>query len=199
MVASSTRGLIRRCASSTPRAAARGRAFGQRDAINRSYGSHAVFDVGKTLVAGGGPSINTALVIDTNGATPQVVRHVADGLRASPAQPHIACRRERPCHGRQLHRGVAHRHERRCLQRGAVGPRDRSMDNAFGAGCDSPVPLDRAAAPRWPRALLGWRHLRHLRPGRLSGQERRDLHAAISIQEGRLRRARTAPRDHGRA
>jgi len=46
--------------------------FGQRDAINRSYGSHAVYDVGKTLVAGGGSSSNTALVIDTNGATPQV-------------------------------------------------------------------------------------------------------------------------------
>ncbi len=46
--------------------------YGQRDAINRSYGSHAVYDVGKTLVAGGGPSSNDARVIDTNGATPQV-------------------------------------------------------------------------------------------------------------------------------
>ena len=46
--------------------------FGQRDAINRGYGSHAVYDIGKTLVAGGGPSTRTALVIDTNGATPQV-------------------------------------------------------------------------------------------------------------------------------
>ncbi len=46
--------------------------FGQRDAINRSYGSHAVYDVGKTLVAGGGPSSKNARVIDTNGATPQV-------------------------------------------------------------------------------------------------------------------------------
>ena len=46
--------------------------FGQRDALNRSYGSHAVYDVGKTLVAGGGPSSNDARVIDTNGATPQV-------------------------------------------------------------------------------------------------------------------------------
>jgi hypothetical protein len=46
--------------------------FGQRDAINRDYGSRAVYDVGKTLVAGGGPSsTNTARVIDTNGATPQ--------------------------------------------------------------------------------------------------------------------------------
>src|ERR671925_453106 len=46
--------------------------FGPRDAINRSYGSRAVYDVGKTLVAGGGPSSNDARVIDTNGATPQV-------------------------------------------------------------------------------------------------------------------------------
>ena len=46
--------------------------FGQRDAIDRTYGSHAVYDVGRTLVAGGGPSSNDARVIDTNGATPQV-------------------------------------------------------------------------------------------------------------------------------
>jgi hypothetical protein len=47
-------------------------AFGQRDAINRGYGSHAVFDIGKTLVAGGGSSSSDARVIDVNGATPQV-------------------------------------------------------------------------------------------------------------------------------
>jgi hypothetical protein len=46
--------------------------FGQRDGIHRDYGSHAVFDVGKTLVAGGGSSSKDARVIDTNGATPQV-------------------------------------------------------------------------------------------------------------------------------
>ena len=46
--------------------------FGQRDAIDRDYGSHAVYDVGKTLVAGGGPSSNDARVIDTNGAKPLV-------------------------------------------------------------------------------------------------------------------------------
>jgi Domain of unknown function (DUF1929) len=46
--------------------------FGQRDGIYRDYGSHAVFDVGKTLVAGGGPSSKDARVIDMNGATPQV-------------------------------------------------------------------------------------------------------------------------------
>jgi Domain of unknown function (DUF1929)/Bacterial Ig domain len=46
--------------------------LGQRDAINRDYGSHAVYDIGKTLVAGGGPSSNDARVIDFNGAAPQV-------------------------------------------------------------------------------------------------------------------------------
>ena len=47
-------------------------ALGQRDAINRDYGGHALFDIGKMLVAGGGPSTTDARVIDLNGATPQV-------------------------------------------------------------------------------------------------------------------------------
>jgi hypothetical protein len=46
--------------------------FAQRDAINRDYGGHALFDVGKMLVAGGGPSTNDARVINFNGATPTV-------------------------------------------------------------------------------------------------------------------------------
>ena len=46
--------------------------FGQRDSIYRDYGSHATYDVGKILVAGGGPSTKDARVIDLNGATPQV-------------------------------------------------------------------------------------------------------------------------------
>jgi Domain of unknown function (DUF1929)/Bacterial Ig domain len=46
--------------------------FGQRDGIDRDYGSHAVYDIGKTLVAGGGSSSKDAQVIDTNGETPQV-------------------------------------------------------------------------------------------------------------------------------
>src|SRR5919202_5885475 len=44
----------------------------QRDGINRDYGGHALFDVGKMLVAGGGPSTNDARVINFNRATPQV-------------------------------------------------------------------------------------------------------------------------------
>ena len=46
--------------------------FGQRDSINRDYGGHAIFDVGKMLVAGGGPSTKDARVVDFNGPTPQV-------------------------------------------------------------------------------------------------------------------------------
>lgn len=46
--------------------------YQQRDGINRSYGGHAFFDIGKELVAGGGPSTTDAEVIDVNGSTPQV-------------------------------------------------------------------------------------------------------------------------------
>jgi hypothetical protein len=45
--------------------------FGDRDSVNRSYGGHALYDIGKILVAGGGPSSKDARVIDLNGATPQ--------------------------------------------------------------------------------------------------------------------------------
>ena len=45
---------------------------GQRDTISRSYGSRAMFDIGKILVAGGGPSTPTANVINLNGSTTQV-------------------------------------------------------------------------------------------------------------------------------
>ena len=47
---------------------------GTRDSINRDYGSHALFDVGKILVAGGGPSTRDSRVIDINGATPVVTQ-----------------------------------------------------------------------------------------------------------------------------
>jgi hypothetical protein len=46
--------------------------YGGRDGINRDYGSHAVYDVGKILVAGGGSSTNDARTIDFNGSTPRV-------------------------------------------------------------------------------------------------------------------------------
>jgi Domain of unknown function (DUF1929) len=46
--------------------------FGNRDGIDRSYGSHAMYDIGKILVAGGGPSTRSARVIDVNGSSPAV-------------------------------------------------------------------------------------------------------------------------------
>jgi hypothetical protein len=46
--------------------------LGQRDTINRDYGGHAIFDIGKMLVAGGGSSSRDARVVDVNGASPQV-------------------------------------------------------------------------------------------------------------------------------
>jgi len=42
------------------------------DSLTRSYGSHALYDIGKILVAGGGPSTPSALTIDLNGAAPEV-------------------------------------------------------------------------------------------------------------------------------
>ena len=46
--------------------------YGQRDSLYRDYGGHALYDVGKILVAGGGPSSTNASVINLNGGTPQV-------------------------------------------------------------------------------------------------------------------------------
>ena len=46
--------------------------FGQRDGYDRGYGSHALYDAGKILVAGGAFSLDNARVINLNGPTPQV-------------------------------------------------------------------------------------------------------------------------------
>jgi hypothetical protein len=58
--------------------------YARRDTINRTYGGHAMYDVGKILVAGGGPSTSQALTIDINGAAPVV----------SPAAPMAFGRRQ---------------------------------------------------------------------------------------------------------
>ena len=46
--------------------------YAQRDTINRSYGGHAMYAIGRILVAGGGSSTKDARVIDVNGASPAV-------------------------------------------------------------------------------------------------------------------------------
>ena len=48
------------------------RHFGRRDSLHRDYGSRAVFDVGKILVAGGASSSKGARVIDLSGRRPDV-------------------------------------------------------------------------------------------------------------------------------
>jgi Ca2+-binding RTX toxin-like protein len=44
--------------------------IGERDTVSRTYGSHALYDIGEILVSGGGNSTSTARVIDLNAATP---------------------------------------------------------------------------------------------------------------------------------
>jgi galactose oxidase-like protein len=46
--------------------------YGARDTLNRDYGGHAMYTIGKILVAGGGNSVRDARIIDVNGATPVV-------------------------------------------------------------------------------------------------------------------------------
>ena len=46
--------------------------FAARDTISRSYGSRAMYDIGKILVTGGGSSVQDARVIDINAAAPAV-------------------------------------------------------------------------------------------------------------------------------
>ena len=173
--------------------------FGQRDGIDRNYGSRAVYDIGKTLVAGGGSSTKTAVVINSNGATPQVAATapMAFGRR----QHNLTLLAD----GSVLATGGNSTGASLIDMNGGVynaerwDPGDRSVDHPRGTGRDTPVSLDRAAAPGRPRAFVGRRHLRHLRRRWLPGEERRSLHTAVSVQEGRLRAACTASRDHERA
>ena len=99
--------------------------FGQRDTLYRDYGSHALYDVGKILVAGGGSSSNDARVIDVNGANAAGIGYGADGVRPPATQPHRAGGRHRARHRRQFVRGRARGPEQRRLPGRAVEPRHR--------------------------------------------------------------------------
>ena len=166
--------------------------FGQRDPIHRSYGGHALFDVGKILVAGGGSSSADARVIDINGPTPQVTptapmangrrQHnltvLADGtvLRpvATPPAPHSwtsTTASTRPSSGTRRR-----------------PPGKRLPPNRRPASTTPP----RCCCPMGACCRPG-RHLRRVRPGRLSREERAGLHAAVPVQPGRS--ARPAPGD----
>ena len=172
-------------------------ALGQRDTINRDYGGHALFDVGKMLVAGGGPSTNGRAGRRLQRGHAAGLADGADGLRPPAAQPDRARRRDGPRNGGQFLGRLARRPQRRRLPGRAVEPRHRPVADPGRDADHAPVPLDRAAAARRARPLLRRRDLRHLRPGRLSRQERRDLLAALPLP-GR-RHARAAPGHRRRA
>ncbi len=141
--------------------------FGPRDAINRGYGSHAVYDVGKTLVAGGGPSSKDARVIDTNntdGAPPEVEVSATSPMAFGRRQHNLTLLAD----GSVLATGGNSTGAGLIDMNGGVynaerwGPGDRSVDHPRGAGRDTPIPLDCPASSGRPRALFGRRHLRHL-------------------------------------
>ena len=167
--------------------------FGQRDSINRDYGGHAIYDVGKMLVAGGGPSTKDARVVDFNGATPQVTA----------TAPMAFGRRQ---------------HNLTVLADGTVLATGGNSSGAWLVDLNAGV----YPAEQWNPATGQWRtlaamqvtrqyhstalllpdgrvlsvrrrDLRHMRPSRLPRQERSDLLAAIPVP-GR-RHARAAPRD----
>ena len=117
------------------------------------------------------------------------LRDRADGERPPPVQPHRARRRQRAGHGRELLRRLAGGPQRRRVRGRALEPGHGHVDDAGRRAGHAPVPLDGAAAARRPRAVLGRRHLRHVRRGRLPGEERPGVHAAVPVQDRRLRRS----------
>ncbi len=61
-----------RMASLNPSGTGAWQMYGARDGEDRYYGSRAMYDIGKILVAGGGDSLASAGTINLNGASPQV-------------------------------------------------------------------------------------------------------------------------------
>ena len=159
---------------------------GQRDGINRDYGSHALYDIGKVLVAGGGASSKDARVIDVNGTTPQVTQTapMANGRRQHNLTV-LADGSVLATGGNSSRAGLVGPRQRR-LRGGALEPGHRRLDDAGCRVGRSPVPLDRPAARGRACAVVRRRHLRYLRPGPLSGQERAGLHATAPVPDRRV-------------
>ena len=180
---------------STPTGTGTWQTFGQRDAINRDYGSHALYDIGKILVAGGGPSSRDARVIDINGATPQVTptAPMANGRRQHNLTV-LADGSVLATGGNSSGAGLVD------LNNGVYAaerwnPATGTWRTLAAEAGDAPVPLDRAAAARRARAVLGRRHLRHLRPVGYLAKNAQVFTPALPVQERRLRRARPAAGD----
>ena len=109
--------------------------FGNRDGIDRSYGSHAMYDIGKILVAGGGPSVNECPRDRHQRSDSAGLPDLADGVRPPPVQPDRLGRRKRPGHRRKLVRRVPRRHECGRLSR---------------PSCGTQRPATGRPSPRWP-------------------------------------------------
>ncbi len=167
--------------------------LGQRDTINRDYGGHALFDVGKMLVAGGGPSSKDARVVDVNGTSPQVSTTAPMAFGRRQHNLTVLADGSVLATGRQFFWRRTRRPQRRGLPGRTVEPRHWAVADSGSDADHAAVPLDRAPAGRRARTVLRRRDLRHVRPGRLPGQERGGLLAALSLQ-GR-RDARVTPRD----
>ena len=122
-------GPTRRCERSTRAAPARGRASASATPIDRSYGSHALYDVGKILVAGGDDSSSDARVIDINGPTPQVsaTAPMANGRR----QHNLTVLADGSvlATGGNSSGASPGRPQQRRLRRRAVEPRHRDVDD----------------------------------------------------------------------
>ena len=152
--------------------------FGQRDAVNRDYGSHALYDIGKILVAGGGSSAKTrAGDRHQRRSAPVSTRHgsMANGRR----QHNLTVLADGTVAGdrRQLLRRRPRSISQRRVRRPSCGTRPPARGRRWPPNRHAPVPLHRPAVPRRPRAVRRRWHLRHLRQRRLPGQERPGVHA----------------------
>ena len=142
------------CASWIPAAAGMADLRPRGDGMNRDYGGHALYDIGKILVAGGGTVGEPARTIDINGATPQV----------SPTSPMAFGRRQFNltvlADGTVLATGGNSTGDAISIDmNGGVynaelwNPATGGLDDARRRAGHAPVPLQRAAAARRPRAV----------------------------------------------
>ena len=144
-----------------------------RDGISRTYGSFAIYDIGKVIVAGGGSVTEDGRVIgsheDRRGGRRQRFRNYCSlhGLhvgRTSTGQPDRPGGRQRAGHRRaELVRERVGRPAKSGLRRRTVGSGHRDLDRAGQRQPSTAVPLHGDAAAGRPRDDRWWRHLWHVR------------------------------------
>ena len=125
-----------------------------------TYGSHAMYDIGKILVAGRRPVDQDRDVINVNGPTPTVTPTASMAYGRRQHNLTVLADGTVLATGRQLLGAalVDMKSGRLCGR--AVEPGDRAVEDAVEHAGDAPVPLDRAAAPGRTRAVRRRRDLR---------------------------------------